>query len=312
MLSSTVSRRPWRLLRVLALLALVGGLLMAAAPVAAEGHEEDPSDPPAVEITLTPTGEFEEGSSWSDDWGFHFRDDVEYDDVSGAVTGTAVTLVSGDWAGPCHAEEEFCEGTFWIHADLTITDEAGTWEGQVDIAFSSDGDALGTGLLLGRGGNAGWLFVVEEVIFVDDEAGSVTLVGVMVQVATPMGGLSVHVDACIATDGGVGGGYIVHGLASSSGSVDGYFVGPNLTDLPGYSVLLSLWSTDESDPAIYAVVTQEMISGEGYGEIALYGETAEGEVLFYGYGWANSTWVPSATCSSGWSLQIHATVSATH
>lgn len=230
-------------------------LLLGLAPIGvatADNHRTSSLTP--ISFSSTTVEVLEEPEEWVDEaWVYHSRDLVVLDEVSGVITGTAVLTLDYD-AEPfpgCEAESPLmCEnGVFSQWGTVVITDEAGTWDGDVfGVEVWAEGElvfAVHKLVLQGRGGNAGKSIVADINFAEDPEDPTAYLEGVMLTMGVPAFGVNMHTQLC-ATDSNLAqGAFVSTGAIESSGAVSAGMFAAGSRWTHTYSLLGELTFTDD-------------------------------------------------------------------
>lgn len=168
-------------------------------------HAED------ITFTLTSVATLEEGEYWETETSFHLRGVVTEEAVEGDLTGTGIITMDGNFVEADGCTEEACPGYIDSSSTLTITDESGTWDG--NMAFTIDeveGTEVGKVMLIGRGGNAGKA-LYGDMVFLPNEESSAQVTGQVVTLNAPSQGIRFFYDGCFVPPAGTAGGVLVSG-----------------------------------------------------------------------------------------------------
>lgn len=203
-----------RLWRPLFALALVLGMLSIATTAAADSHEEPFV---AIELTFTITDIDQPGEATVSPEAIHVVGEVHSNSVTGSLTGDALATVTVDWRGPCDVAAVTCEGQLDQWVQIEMTDEAGSWSGNIGTVYAPGAEPAAAGLLIGRGGNADHVILLDTVVAEDDT--SATLSGYSVYVPRPQAGVTFTTYMCeVEDDVNFRGGFLAGGALDDSGS----------------------------------------------------------------------------------------------
>lgn len=148
------ARRYRRFPRLGILLAMVIAMLPLGG-IAAAAQDEDVPLVSSISFKLVTTDVLDEGESWETATTFDLRGLVTQEAVSGDIAGTAIITMNGTFTAVGECTDAACPGITDSWSDIEITDETGSWSGQ--MAFRIDevaGTETGKVFLIGRGGNS--------------------------------------------------------------------------------------------------------------------------------------------------------------
>jgi hypothetical protein len=262
----------------------LGGTAMAA-PADGKSHLQE------ISFTLVTTGVLEDGEWWETDTTFSLRDLVTAEAVDGDITGTGIITMSGDFiaAGECTAEA--CPGYTDVWGNLTITDDNGTWDGQIAFHIDDLEDTMvGKVFLIGRGGNSG-MAIYADMQFLDTEDGAALVSGHLLTLHNPAQGVRFLYDGCFVPPAGTAGHVRMHiGTGTDSGSWDAHY--PLV--IPGRaSVGESVITTPKG--SIESVLIVQNAGSNRIGYFMLLGGTGDYESL-YGFGIVRTASYESVLC----------------
>jgi hypothetical protein len=290
--------RPRRRRRVIGLvltLAVLAGLVPFGAALG------DHTVASRVEVTFTSTlvEITNPGEEWVDEAGiFHLRGQVETDDVTGDLTGSAEVVINVD------ANEAEGWQTAW--GTFVMADETGTWSGRwlnnvtvvEDEVFES-----GFMMLSGRGSYAGMTIAGGLTLGDADDA---TIEGVMQTMALPTAGLTMTQDLCFQEDGSISGGFFSNGAVETSGSSQAAFEASGGIWTHTYNLFGLMTFTDAHGSFSVAFLggaqDGETYSGSWGPFMILGGDGAYAEL--YGNGRAVMTAAETSTCATGVGFRI--------
>jgi len=206
-------------------MALIVGLLLGIMPLTALASSHHTATRTPVAFTSTVIEVIDPGEEWVDEAGiYHLRGQVQIEEVTGDITGTATLTVNVDSQplGECTDEVCYSYSTVWVH--VVIATEGGGWEGTY-ISESQDlpGEEFFADyvVLQGRGANAGMDIVASSV---DGGPDFLAFEGTLSTMATPMLGLNTNVQLCADQDFNFAGGYISSGALEGSGGATAEFL----------------------------------------------------------------------------------------
>lgn len=294
---TTGRRGQGRLWRTLFALALVLGMLAVATTASADSHEEPFV---AVEVTFTITDIDQPGEATVSPEGIHVVGEVHSNSVTGGITGDGLAIVRVDWAGPCDVEALTCEGRLDQWVEIEITDEAGRWSGHIATVYAPGEEPAAAGLLMGRGGNADHMLVLDTVVAEDDA--SATLSGYIVHVERPQAGVTFSTQMCALDEQGhFSGGFLAGGILSDSGSAmaDVGVVGFPVSSGVAGAIQLS------SEQGVIDALVIEQGSEDGrhdYGLVLILGVEGLYEGM-YGFGHTYASLYDDDGCAAGFGVR---------
>lgn len=285
----TVLRLKRRSTRLVCILALLIGILPAGAAMAA--HGEDTSHIQDITFTLVTTDVLEDGESWETDTTFSVRNSVTAETVAGDLTGSAVITMSGNFVAAGECTDDYCPGYTDAWSDLVITDENGTWDGQ--MAFQIDDleeSMIGKVFLVGRGGNAG-MAIYGDMEFLDTEDGAAQVTGHLLTLLNPSQGVRLLYDGCFVPPAGTAG--HVRMTVGSSTDFGAWEAGYPLL-IPGHATFGESTITS-ANGTVDSVLMLQNAGSSRVGYFMLLGGSGEYENL-YGFGIVRTAAYASANC----------------
>lgn len=275
------------------LLVIVGAMLPFGG-VAIAAHDEDNSHLTGITFKMVTTGVLDEGESWETETTFDLRGLVTEEAVDGDIVGTATITMNGAFTAAGECTEESCPGTTVSWSDVRITDETGTWSGQ--MAFELDdisGEETGYIFLIGRGGNSGKA-ITGELAFLDDEDGAAQVTGHVLTAMKPSQGVRFLYDGCFVPPAEtVGHVRMTIGNSTDSGEWHAHY--PLVIDgRASYGES----SITTSNGTVDSVLMLQNAGSNRIGYFMLLGGTGEYENL-YGFGTVRTAAYDSAYCEDG-------------
>lgn len=271
-------------------LAVLAGLI----PMGAALGDHTVASRTEVTFATTDVEVLDPGEEWVDEAGiYHRRGEVETNDVTGDLTGTAEVVINID------ANEAEGWQTAW--GTFTMADETGSWTGRwlnnvtvvEDEVFES-----GFMMLSGRGGYAGMTIAGGITL---DEENNATIEGVLQTMALPTAGLTMSQDLCFQEDGSISGGFFANGAVATSGSSQAAFEASGGIWTHTYNLFGIMTFADEHGSFAVAFLggaqDGETYSGSWGPFTILGGDGAYAEL--YGQGRAVMTAMVSETCATG-------------
>jgi len=283
-----LSRRrvPYLVILMALLLAALplGGAAMAA-PADGKTHVQE------ISFTLVTTDLLDEGEWWETDTTFSLRDLVTAEAVDGDLAGTGVIKMSGDFVAAGECTDEACPGYTDAWGSLNITDENGTWGGQLAFQINDvDDSMIGKVFLVGRGGNSG-MAIYGDMEFLDTEDAAAMVSGHLLTLHNPAQGVRFLYDGCFVPPAGTAGHVRMNiGTGTDFGSWDAHYplLIPGRASV-GESVITTPKGTIES-----ALMVQNAGSNR-IGYFVLLGGTGDYEHL-YGFGIVRTASYESVLC----------------
>jgi hypothetical protein len=264
------------------------GSMAVAAP------REDNRHLQAISFTMVTTDVIEEGEARDNGDVFELRGAVIEEAVSGDITGTAIVTQNGNlWeVGEC--TDDFCPLAIDSWMELRITDENGTWDGQ--MAFQIDDSIeseFGKVFLIGRGGNSGKA-IYGDMTFLYDEDNTTQITGYMTTLVMPQQGVRFLYDGCCLPPAQTAG-HVRLATGTSTDSGDWHAEYPLL--IPGYATFgESTISTAKG--TIESVLMLQNAGSNRVGYFMLLGGTGDYENL-YGFGIVRTAAYDSSYCEDG-------------
>lgn len=286
-----------RLWRPLFALALVLGMLSVATTASADSHEEPFV---AIELTFTITDIDQPGEATVSPDAIHVVGEVHSNSVTGSLTGDALATITVDWRGPCDVAAVTCEGQLDQWVQIEMTDEAGRWSGHIATIYPPDGPPGVAGLLMGRGGNADRMIVLDTVVAEDDT--SSTLSGYIIYVMRPQAGVTVSTQMCALDDqGNFSGGFLAGGILNDSGTA---LADVGVVGFPVSSGVVGAFQLISEQGVIDALVIEQGTDDgrHDYGMVLLLG--AEGLYSgMYGFGHTYASLFEDDSCAAGFGVR---------
>lgn len=282
-----------RLPRVALLLVLVMAMMpfgsgVIAAPNTGNQHLSD------ITFKLVTTATVDEGEWWETETTFDLRGSVTEEAVSGDITGTALITMNGSMNFPNGCDDDGCPATIDSWSDIAITDENGTWDGQLSFQIDEiDDTEIGKIFLIGRGGNAGKA-IYGDMAFLDDEDGAAEVTGTVATLNKPAQGVRFHYDGCFLPPADTAG-HVRITAGTSTDSGDWHATYPLL--IPGYSTFGES-SISTAKGTIDSVLMLRSIETNRVGYFMLLGGTGEYENL-YGFGIVRTAAYDNPYCDDG-------------
>lgn len=264
-----------------------GGLAIAA-PGENNPHLQD------VTFKMVTTAQLDEGEWWETDTTFDLRGSVTEEAVDGDIVGTATITMNGNWTASGECTDEACPGVTTSWSDLRITDENGTWSGQ--MAFELDdvsGEEIGYVFLMGRGGNSGKA-IAGTLEFLDDEDGAAQVTGHMVTRQLPSQGVRFLYDGCFLPPAETAG-HVRMTIGNNTDSGDWNAHYPLVID--GHATFGES-SISTGKGSIDSVLMLQSIGSNRVGYFMLMGGTGDYENL-YGFGIVRTAAYENTSCETG-------------
>lgn len=286
-------RRKRKFPRLAILLALVIAMLpLGGMAVAAPG--EDSSHLTDITFKMVTTDVIDEGEFWGTDTTFDLRGSVTEEAVDGDIVGTAIITMNGTFTAAPGCTDESCPGTTVSWSDLSITDENGTWSGQMAFELDEVADTeTGYVFLIGRAGNSGKA-ISGDLKFLDDEDGAAQVTGKVVTTMLPSQGVRFLYDGCFVPPAGTAGHVrMAIGTSTDSGAWDAHY--PLIID---GRATYGESSITTSKGTVDSVLMLQNAGSNRVGYFMLLGGTGEYENL-YGFGIVRTAAYDNPNCESG-------------
>lgn len=293
------------------LLVLMLALFLSLTPIlglASNGHTATRSD---VAFTSTIVEVMDPVAEWADArGGFHFRDLVHIEELTGDITGTVTITLDGDFEPAGECTDEACPGFFSVWGVVDVEGDDGGWYGTF-VSISSDipGEEFSadTLVLRGRGDNADKSIYAQSVS--EDET-SISFEGVMSTLATPLVNLNTNVHLCADPETfAFNGGYLSTGAIEGSGGVMTDFMVTGSETTYRYAVGGTLTLTDGQGSVTIALAgtVQDVITDNFYSNfwgqyLVIDGTDAYADL--YGHGRMFGTAGYQSTCASEFGIHI--------
>lgn len=275
--------RTRRFARLALTLAFVLGLLSSFG-MASAAHTE----PEAVTVVFTFVESTDAGREWTDASGFHLRGLTNVEQASGAIEGQADIVINVDGT----------EDTAHVWVDITVTSEAGWWDGLYVQTASPDGAAT-RAILTGHGDFAGQAILLDTVVEETEE--DLTLSGSRVSTALPIEGFTLNHSLCLSGPASLAGNTLGLGPVPDFAVTSAEFIAAGLAG-PA-AIAGEVVFTDEHG-SLNAVWVEELTPHGDIGKVVLLGGSGAYEHV-YGVGHHRGTLVETTNCASG--LGVRAT-----
>ena len=288
----TGPRRKRRFPRLAMLLVIVVAML----PFGSVAIAADADSPYLAGITfkMVTTEVLDEGESWETETTFDLRGLVTEEAVDGDIVGTATITMNGTFTAAGECTDEACPGTTVSWSDLRITDENGTWSGQMAFELNDvTGEETGYVFLIGRGGNSGKA-ITGDLAFLDDEDGAAQVTGRVVTTILPSQGVRFLYDGCFLPPAETAG-HVRMTIGNSTDSGEWYAHYPLVID--GQATYGESTITTDNG-TIDSVLMLQNAGQNRIGYFMLLGGTGEYENL-YGFGTVRTAAYDSAYCENG-------------
>ncbi len=298
MVSSIRRRRVFRLTFLLA-------LVLSALPVTASATPHQATRT-TLSFTATQTEITQEGEVWVDEDGiFHLRNEIEIDEISGDITGTATLTINVDSNALGLCQEDSCPSFADVWGTIVITDEAGSWSGRFTQNLSDvPGEEFSfTAIAMrGLGGNAGKSFIGE---ITESGEASVTVEGILSTMATPYQSMNTTAVLCFTETSDVGN-FISSGVIDGFGHAESTFISAGSFWTPTYNIFGEVTLSDESGTATIGFVLGGQDVGDvshGFGNYMITGGTGAYAEL-YGQGRVTGSALEMPQCEFGFGVRI--------
>lgn len=292
------------------LLVLTLALFLSLTPILALASSHHTATRTDVAFTSTIVEVIEPVDEWADaQGGFHFRDLVQIEELTGDITGTVTITLDGDFEPAGECTEDACPGFFSVWGVVEIEGEDGGWYGTF-VSISSDvpgeeftADAV---VLRGRGDNADKSIYAESV---DEDETSISFEGVMSTLATPLVNFNTNVHLCADPETfAFNGGYLSAGAIEGNGAATGDFLVSGSETTYRYAVAGMLTLTDGQGSVTIAlagtvqdVITQEFFVSNFWGQYLILEGTGDYAELF-GHGRMIGSAGNNTTCAAGFGI----------
>lgn len=192
-------------------------LAIPALPAAAQTEPQNDAAITPIAVTVSASDVVDPGRTWIDDEGLHARDLVTTSTLEGDLVGAAQLTTDLDWFGPCDADLAACEGGQDSFSTVEVRTDEGIWTGTLAIEIAPESRSEAHGILVGRHGNSDRVIVFDEVNDIES-IDSMELVGRMVTLSGPIGGIHLTNSACITGPTTADGGFLgARGLVVDNG-----------------------------------------------------------------------------------------------
>jgi hypothetical protein len=281
-------------------------ILVGAIPLSASASSHHTATRAPVSFTSTVVEVVDPGEEWVDEAGiYHLRGLVTSEEVSGDISGTAISTENDDVFAPGECTEESCPHYGEVWGTVEITDENGWWEGRWMLSYSTvPGDEyfFTSVVVHGRGGYAGMSFFGE---FTDLAEDSVTIEGTLSSMATPIQQLVLGMTVCF-TETGAGGSYLGTGAVDGFGQAEAIFIGSGFQWTHTYNLFGVIELSDESGSFVVGFVGGAQDVGfisHGFGTFVITGGAGAYAEL-YGNGRVVGSAVLLPQCESGFGARL--------
>lgn len=283
-------------------LTMLVAILVGAIPFSASASSHHTATRAPVSFTSTVVEVVDPGEEWVDKAGiYHLRGLVTSEEVSGDISGTAVSTENDDVFAPGACTDESCPHYGEVWGTVEITDENGWWVGRWMLSYSTvpDDEYFFTSVALhGRGGYAGMNFFGE---FTDLAEGSVTIEGTLATMALPVEALAINATVCFTETGAAGGSYLGTGAVDGFGQAEAVFIGAGGPWTHTYNLFGAIELSDESGSFTVGFVGGGKDNGfvsHGFGNFVVLEGTGEYTEL-YGAGRVIVSAIQLPQCESG-------------